>query len=96
MYHVPNSAFVLLCSCMEGYINDTLSMAYMSHEAVRADFSDWQMTLDNKINVTECRWEDQFTLLSPNICIKQDNLCNNCMSHVCAAIETTGAMKTTL
>lgn len=60
-------AFVLLYSCMEGYINDTLSMAYMSHEAVKEDFGDWQMRLDNKINVTECRWEEQLTLLSPNI-----------------------------
>ncbi|CAK6961993.1 anoctamin-9 [Scomber scombrus] len=47
--------------CMEGYINDTLSMAYMSHEAVEKDFGFEQMKLDNKINVTECSYRDYRT-----------------------------------
>ena len=55
MCHIHYSAFVLLYSCMEGYINDTLSMAYMSHEAVKKDFGFDQMKLDSKINITECR-----------------------------------------
>ncbi|CAK6961992.1 anoctamin-9-like [Scomber scombrus] len=47
--------------CMEGYINDTLSMAYMSHEAVEKDFGSKQMELDNKINITECSYRDYRT-----------------------------------
>lgn len=87
---------------MQGYINDTLSTAYLTHPAVRKDFLDDQMLIDNKINVTQCRWEDQLTVLSPNIqrnhsdLHEQDKLYCNCMSHVCAAIETTGVMRTTL
>ncbi|XP_062273881.1 anoctamin-9-like [Scomber scombrus] len=48
-------------ACMEGYINDTLSMAYMSHEAVEKDFGFEQMKLDNKINITECSYRDYRT-----------------------------------
>ncbi|XP_042290394.1 anoctamin-9 [Thunnus maccoyii] len=44
--------------CMQGYINDTLSTAYLTHPAVRKDFLDDQMLIDNKINVTQCSYRD--------------------------------------
>ncbi|XP_069544681.1 anoctamin-9-like isoform X2 [Brachyistius frenatus] len=42
--------------CMQGYINDTLSTAFMSHPAVKEDFLD-QMEMDG-FNVTQCRYRD--------------------------------------
>ncbi|GAA6227802.1 anoctamin-9-like [Lates japonicus] len=44
--------------CMEGYINDTLSMAFISHQAVRNDFTENQMFTENGVNVTQCSYRD--------------------------------------
>ncbi|KAK2853431.1 hypothetical protein Q5P01_006092 [Channa striata] len=44
--------------CMEGYINDTLSMAFMSNPAVRSDFKENQMMLENGQNFTSCSYRD--------------------------------------
>ncbi|XP_050934137.1 anoctamin-9 isoform X2 [Lates calcarifer] len=44
--------------CMEGYINDTLSMAFISHQAVRNDFTSSQMVTENGVNVTQCSYRD--------------------------------------
>ncbi|XP_035484945.1 anoctamin-9 isoform X2 [Scophthalmus maximus] len=44
--------------CMEGYIKDTLSTAFISHSAVRGDFLDIQMMTDNGFNVTQCSYRD--------------------------------------
>lgn len=43
---------------MEGYINDTLSTAFMSHDAISQDFIEDQMKLDNGFNFTSCRSVD--------------------------------------
>ncbi|KAM9861038.1 anoctamin-9-like [Aulostomus maculatus] len=43
--------------CMKGYINDTLSTAYMTHPAVQKDFRWDQMTMDNN-SVTQCSYRD--------------------------------------
>lgn len=44
-----------VCSCMQGYINDTLSTALLSHPAVRRDFLAQQMVTESGLNVTQCR-----------------------------------------
>ncbi|XP_034437419.1 anoctamin-9-like isoform X3 [Hippoglossus hippoglossus] len=44
--------------CMQGYINDTLSTAFLSHFAVRKDFVDTQMRTDIGFNVTQCSYRD--------------------------------------
>ncbi|KAM7015837.1 anoctamin-9 [Tautogolabrus adspersus] len=44
--------------CMQGYINDTLSMAFVSHPAVAKDFLPDQMITDNGVNVTQCSYRD--------------------------------------
>nr|XP_046241075.1 anoctamin-9-like isoform X1 [Scatophagus argus] len=44
--------------CMQGYINDTLSMASVAHPAVRLDFVEKQMITENGLNVTECSYRD--------------------------------------
>ncbi|XP_040885885.1 anoctamin-9-like isoform X2 [Toxotes jaculatrix] len=44
--------------CMQGYINDTLSTASISHPAVRDDFLQKQMTMENNVTVTECSYRD--------------------------------------
>lgn len=50
------NAHQMLCySCMQGYINDTLSTALVSHPAVRSDFHPQQMVAENGLNVTQCR-----------------------------------------
>ncbi|XP_031148568.1 anoctamin-9-like isoform X2 [Sander lucioperca] len=43
--------------CMQGYINDTLSTAFMTHQAVKKDFGLEQMVL-NGFNVTQCSYRD--------------------------------------
>lgn len=40
---------------MQGYINDTLSTALLSHPAVRKDFLPRQMVTEGGLNVTQCR-----------------------------------------
>lgn len=40
---------------MQGYINDTLTSALVSHPAVRKDFSPQQMVTESGLNVTQCR-----------------------------------------
>ncbi|XP_071377851.1 anoctamin-9 isoform X2 [Centroberyx affinis] len=44
--------------CMQGYINDTLSTAYMTHPAVRQDFLTSQLITENGVNVTQCSYKD--------------------------------------
>lgn len=44
--------------CMEGYINDTLSTAFMAHQAVRNDFRLEQMITDSGFNTTQCSYRD--------------------------------------
>ncbi|XP_069377990.1 anoctamin-9-like isoform X5 [Paralichthys olivaceus] len=44
--------------CMQGYINDTLSTAFLSHFAVRKDFLDTQMRTEIGFNVTQCSYRD--------------------------------------
>ncbi|KAM8888016.1 anoctamin-9-like [Synchiropus picturatus] len=44
--------------CMQGYINDTLSIASMRHSNVRADFDSKQMVVDGNFNVSECSYKD--------------------------------------
>ncbi|XP_071755205.1 anoctamin-9 [Centroberyx gerrardi] len=44
--------------CMQGYINDTLSTAYMTHPAVRQDFLTSQLRTENGVNVTQCSYKD--------------------------------------
>ncbi|XP_030650154.1 anoctamin-9 [Chanos chanos] len=44
--------------CMTGYINDTLSTAYMTDANVRADFKDTQMIIEGGLNVTQCSYKD--------------------------------------
>ncbi|XP_028433428.1 anoctamin-9 isoform X2 [Perca flavescens] len=43
--------------CMQGYINDTLSTAFMTHQAIKKDFGLEQMVL-NGFNVTQCSYRD--------------------------------------
>lgn len=47
--------FCFCCSCMQGYINNTLSRAMIMHPAVSLDFSAEQMVTDRGFNVTQCR-----------------------------------------
>ncbi|CAJ1048681.1 anoctamin-9 [Xyrichtys novacula] len=44
--------------CMQGYINDTLSTAFVSHEGVKLDFLPGQMVTDYGLNVTQCSYRD--------------------------------------
>ncbi|XP_071329053.1 anoctamin-9 isoform X3 [Trachinotus anak] len=44
--------------CMQGYINDTLSTAFISHSAVYNDFHINQMRTENGLNVTQCSYRD--------------------------------------
>ncbi|KAM9366459.1 anoctamin-9 [Symphorus nematophorus] len=44
--------------CMEGYINDTLSTASMTHQSVRNDFSNEELFLEHGYNLTECSYRD--------------------------------------
>ncbi|XP_023281347.1 anoctamin-9-like [Seriola lalandi dorsalis] len=44
--------------CMQGYINDTLSTALISHSAVQKDFSIIQMKTEDGFNVTQCSYRD--------------------------------------
>ncbi|XP_026233904.1 anoctamin-9-like [Anabas testudineus] len=44
--------------CMEGYINDTLSTAYLTHPGIRNDFNETQMKLDNGLIFTSCSYRD--------------------------------------
>ncbi|XP_029702077.1 anoctamin-9-like [Takifugu rubripes] len=44
--------------CMQGYINDTLSTALLSHPAVRRDFLAQQMVTESGLNVTQCSYRD--------------------------------------
>lgn len=55
-----------VCSCMQGYINDTLSTALVSHPAIRNDFDVTQLRTETGINVTQCRWEDASSLSKPS------------------------------
>lgn len=50
---------------MQGYINDTLSTAMVTHPAVRLDFIPDQMVTENGFNVTQCRYKN--TLLSVSL-----------------------------
>lgn len=50
---------------MQGYINDTLSTAMVTHAAVRMDFIPDQMVTENGSNVTQCRYKQ--TLLSVSL-----------------------------
>ncbi|KAK5874660.1 hypothetical protein PBY51_019588 [Eleginops maclovinus] len=43
--------------CMQGYINDTLSTAFVRDQAVRTDFTPNQMITDG-FNVTQCSYRD--------------------------------------
>uniref|UniRef100_A0A671TIU3 Anoctamin n=1 Tax=Sparus aurata TaxID=8175 RepID=A0A671TIU3_SPAAU len=45
-------------NCMQGYINDTLSMAFVTHPAVRSDFSEGMMVTDTGFSVTQCSYRD--------------------------------------
>ncbi|KAM8894779.1 anoctamin-9 isoform 3-T3 [Spinachia spinachia] len=47
-----------LTHCMQGYINDTLSTAVVSHVAVRNDFLPNQLITDKGFNVTQCSYRD--------------------------------------
>lgn len=49
----------ICCSCMQGYINNSLSTASMTHPAVQKDFLLSQMITDNNVTVTQCKWEKQ-------------------------------------
>lgn len=51
--------FFYHCSCMQGYINDTLSTAFLTHTAVEKDFTTQQMVTDSGLNVTQCRYEKE-------------------------------------
>lgn len=42
---------------MQGYINDTLSTAFLAHTAVGKDFTREQMVTDSGLNATQCRFE---------------------------------------
>ncbi|XP_059203387.1 anoctamin-9 [Centropristis striata] len=72
VYHYrygPCANGTLHTHCMQGYINDTLATASLEHPAVRMDFRDDQMVLDNKIfNITQCSYrdyrKDDYTLTS--------------------------------
>ncbi|XP_018618731.2 anoctamin-9-like isoform X1 [Scleropages formosus] len=44
--------------CMTGYINHSLSTAYMSNEAVRRDFEPHQLVTYNGLIITHCRYKD--------------------------------------
>ncbi|KAF3686968.1 Anoctamin-9 Transmembrane protein 16J [Channa argus] len=44
--------------CMKGYINDTLSMAFLSDPAVKVGFTENQMMLQNGPKFTSCRYRD--------------------------------------
>uniref|UniRef100_A0A3B3Q8R8 Anoctamin n=1 Tax=Paramormyrops kingsleyae TaxID=1676925 RepID=A0A3B3Q8R8_9TELE len=44
--------------CMVGYINNSLSVAYMSDERIHQDFQLKQMVTPNGLNVTHCRYKD--------------------------------------
>ncbi|XP_072320974.1 anoctamin-9 [Eucyclogobius newberryi] len=44
-------------NCMSGYINDTLSTAYMSHKGVETDFLPSQMMMSG-VNMTQCSYRD--------------------------------------
>ncbi|XP_042346178.1 anoctamin-9 [Plectropomus leopardus] len=44
--------------CMQGYINDTLSTAFMTHPAVVNDFLKEQMITERGLNVTQCSYRD--------------------------------------
>uniref|UniRef100_A0A3P8V877 Anoctamin n=1 Tax=Cynoglossus semilaevis TaxID=244447 RepID=A0A3P8V877_CYNSE len=44
--------------CMQGYINDTLSTAFMGHPAVQNDFIPKQMITESGFNATECSYRD--------------------------------------
>lgn len=52
----PCARGVAHTDCMQGYINDTLSTASMSHPAVRADFG--QLVTDQNVTVTQCSYRD--------------------------------------
>lgn len=47
--------FGVCCSCMQGYINNTLSRALITHQAVSLDFSSDQMVTNRGFNVSQCR-----------------------------------------
>ncbi|XP_051235957.1 anoctamin-9 isoform X2 [Dicentrarchus labrax] len=44
--------------CMQGYINDTLSTAFVTHPAVKKDFLPVQLIVNNTFNVTQCSYRD--------------------------------------
>ncbi|XP_029001191.1 anoctamin-9-like [Betta splendens] len=44
--------------CMEGYINDTLSTAFMGDPEVQKDFKASQLILNSGVNVTHCSYRD--------------------------------------
>ncbi|KAM9832261.1 anoctamin-9-like [Neosynchiropus ocellatus] len=44
--------------CMQGYINDTLSIASMRHSKVREDFEPERMIVDGNFTVSECSYKD--------------------------------------
>ncbi|KAF7666802.1 hypothetical protein LDENG_00093680 [Lucifuga dentata] len=44
--------------CMEGYINDTLSLANMMDPAIQKDFLPAQMIIDDNVTVTQCSYRD--------------------------------------
>lgn len=52
--HLPSNPNPVY-SCMQGYINDTLSTALLAHPAVRRDFLARQMVTESGLNVTQCR-----------------------------------------
>ncbi|KAM8761881.1 anoctamin-9-like isoform 1-T1 [Acanthopagrus schlegelii] len=45
-------------NCMQGYINDTLSTAFVMHSAVAKDFDKDMMVTDTGFNVTQCSYRD--------------------------------------
>ncbi|XP_072529774.1 anoctamin-9 [Salminus brasiliensis] len=44
--------------CMSGYINNTLSIANISHENIKTDFSSNQLITSNNMTVTYCSYRD--------------------------------------
>ncbi|KAM4602610.1 anoctamin-9 [Polymixia lowei] len=44
--------------CMQGYINDTLSTAYMTNPAIQQDFLPSQLMTESGFNVTHCSYKD--------------------------------------
>ncbi|KAG7482887.1 anoctamin-9-like isoform X1 [Solea senegalensis] len=54
----PCASGISQTNCMQGYIRDTLSTAFLSNPAVRKDFTKEQMWTENGFNATQCSYRD--------------------------------------